>query len=219
MSQAVRLPSKAAGACKNTKQRLPFRIISKLPRRTFGHSLAIEANAWVWQTCSGVLAFFSAARADERKATAATDIAAIASGFSSVFIFASVDFSAPSLTWPFEGREWCRTSTGAGPSSLVSRYANLRGLVDQRQTFVHRCHRRKKPQPLTGRGKLAERIEVEFGPFRPAASGRAECFLVALPPVLGSSAPKICSFNQRSGVPWANSFLHSFLGRLPRRTE
>jgi len=44
-----------------------------------------------------------------------------------------------------------------------------------------RCHGRKKPQPLTGRGKLAERIEVEFGPFRPAASRRAECLLVALP--------------------------------------
>ena len=43
------------------------------------------------------------------------------------------------------------------------------------------CHGRKKPQPLTGRGKSAERIEVEFGPFRPAASRRAECLLVALP--------------------------------------
>ena len=32
-----------------------------------------------------------------------------------------------------------------------------------------------------GRGKLAERIEVEFGPFRPAASRRTECLLVALP--------------------------------------
>ena len=32
-----------------------------------------------------------------------------------------------------------------------------------------------------GRGKLAERIEVEFGPFRPAASRRAEFLLVALP--------------------------------------
>jgi len=31
------------------------------------------------------------------------------------------------------------------------------------------------------RGKLAERIEVEFGPFRPAASRRAERFLVASP--------------------------------------
>src|SRR5262249_9677892 len=96
------------------------------------------------------------------------------------FIFASVDFSALSLAWPFEGREWGPTSTGAGPSSLLSRYTHVRRLVDQRQTFVHRCHRRKKPQPLTGRGKLAERIEVEFGPFRPAASRRAECFLVAL---------------------------------------
>src|SRR5262245_55708935 len=39
----------------------------------------------------------------------------------------------------------------------------------------------RRPQPSCGRGKLAERIEVEFGPFRPAASRRAECFLVALP--------------------------------------
>ncbi len=35
--------------------------------------------------------------------------------------------------------------------------------------------------PPSCRGKLAERIEVEFGPFRPAASRRAECLLVALP--------------------------------------
>jgi len=35
------------------------------------------------------------------------------------------------------------------------------------------------------RGKLAEQIEVEFGPFRPAASRRAECFLVARALVLG----------------------------------
>ena len=37
-----------------------------------------------------------------------------------------------------------------------------------RQRFVHRCHGRKMPQPFDGRGKLAERLEVEFGPFRPA---------------------------------------------------
>ena len=55
------------------------------------------------------------------------------------------------------------------------------GFVTLRQRFVRRCHGRKKPQPLTGRGKSAERIEVEFGPFRPAASRRAECLLVALP--------------------------------------
>jgi len=46
-------------------------MISKVPWRTFGHSLAIEAKAWAWQACSGVLAFFSAACADETKATAA----------------------------------------------------------------------------------------------------------------------------------------------------
>ena len=59
---------------------------------------------------------------------------------------------------------------------------------------------RKRPQPSCGRGKLAERIEVEFGPFRPAASRRAECFLVALPPVLGSSAPKINELPDRAAV-------------------
>jgi len=41
-----------------------------VPWRTFGHSLAIEAKAWAWQPCSGVLAFFSAACAGERKAAA-----------------------------------------------------------------------------------------------------------------------------------------------------
>jgi hypothetical protein len=48
-------------------------------------------------------------------------------------------------------------------------------------TIPHPLYERKKPQPLTGRGKLAKRIEVEFGPYRPAASRRAECLLVALP--------------------------------------
>ena len=38
-----------------------------------------------------------------------------------------------------------------------------------------------KAPAIDDRGKLAERIEVEFGPFRPAASRRAECLLVALP--------------------------------------
>jgi|SRR6516165_11540921 hypothetical protein len=56
----------------------------------------------------------------------------------------------------------------------------------------------EKAPAIEGRGKLAEQIEVEFGPFRPAASRRAECLLVALPPVLGSSAPKICSFGPGS---------------------
>ena len=59
-----------AGIWSNTKQRLPFRTISKVPWRTFGHSLAIEAKAWAWQACSGVLAFLSAACATETKATA-----------------------------------------------------------------------------------------------------------------------------------------------------
>src|SRR5262249_39035080 len=80
----------------------------------------------------------------------------------------------------------------------------------------------KKAPAIDGRGKLAERLEVEFGPFR-SASRLAECFLVALPPVLGSSAPKVCSFGPGStsaaAYPGANSFLQSFFGRLPRRTE
>jgi hypothetical protein len=70
-SRAARLSSNTAGAWSNTKQRLPFSIISKVPWRTFGHSLAIEAKAWAWQACSGVLAFLSAAYADETKATTA----------------------------------------------------------------------------------------------------------------------------------------------------
>src|SRR5215475_4287794 len=43
------------------------------------------------------------------------------------------------------------------------------------------CRAVEKAPAIEGRGKLAERIEVEFGPFRPAASRRAECLLVALP--------------------------------------
>src|SRR5262245_42404859 len=39
----------------------------------------------------------------------------------------------------------------------------------------------EKAPAIDGRGKLAERLEVEFGPFR-SASRMAECFLVALPP-------------------------------------
>jgi hypothetical protein len=37
------------------------------------------------------------------------------------------------------------------------------------------------PSRVASGAKLAERIEVELGPFRPAASRRAECLLVALP--------------------------------------
>src|SRR5215468_112503 len=38
-----------------------------------------------------------------------------------------------------------------------------------------------------------------------SASCRAECFLVALPPVLGSSAPKICSLKPRTFEPVAGN--------------
>src|SRR5262249_10450428 len=38
-------------------------------------------------------------------------------------------------------------------------------------------HGRKKPRPLMARGKLAERLEVEFGPFRSASSREPKCFL------------------------------------------
>jgi len=100
----------------------------------------------------------------------------------------------------------CRRRAGA---KLIDRsvvaLAPVRDLLlCAKHLFVAAMNGKKAPA-IDGRGKLAERIEVEFGPFRPAASRRAECFLVALPPVLGSSAPKICSFgpglNQRSGVP------------------
>src|SRR5258706_14984633 len=69
MSQAARLPSNVMEfAWRNTKHRLPFRIISNFPLRTFGHSLAIEAKAWAWQACCGV---FSAACVGEWKAATA----------------------------------------------------------------------------------------------------------------------------------------------------
>ena len=43
-------------------------------------------------------------------------------------------------------------------------------------------HGDEKAPAIAGQGKLAERIEVEFGPFRSASSSRrAECLLVALP--------------------------------------
>src|SRR5262249_45067079 len=35
----------------------------------------------------------------------------------------------------------------------------------------------EKAPTIKGRGKLAERLEVEFGPFRPASSRRAEMLL------------------------------------------
>src|SRR5262249_35040012 len=38
-----------------------------------------------------------------------------------------------------------------------------------------------------------------------SASCSAECFLVALPPVLGSSAPKICSLKPRTFEPVARN--------------
>ena len=78
-----------------------------------------------------------------------------------------------------------RINPACGIPRFLSRFARRAGLVHLRQTFVHRCHRRKKAPTIKGRGKLAERIEVEFGPFRPAASRRAECFLVARALVLG----------------------------------
>jgi len=51
----------------------------------------------------------------------------------------------------------------------LSRSDRVLRFVLLRQRFVHRCHGRKMPQPFDGRGKLAERLEVEFGPFRSAA--------------------------------------------------
>src|SRR5262249_23504753 len=80
---------------------------------------------------------------------------------------------------------------------------------------------RKKAPTIKGRGKLAERLEVEFRPF-PLCIALSRMLLGCFAPVLGSSAPKDLLLwagpNQRSGVPGANSFLQSFLGRLPRRT-
>jgi hypothetical protein len=38
---------------------------------------------------------------------------------------------------------------------------------------------RKKAPAIDGRGKLAERLEVEFGPFRSALSRERKCLLVA----------------------------------------
>src|SRR5262245_33467137 len=39
-------------------------------------------------------------------------------------------------------------------------------------------HGRKRPRPLMAGGKLAERLEVEFGPFRSASSREPKCFLL-----------------------------------------
>jgi len=59
--------------------------------------------------------------------------------------------------------------------------AGVLRFVRSRQIFVYAANDGKGPSRVGGRGKLAERIEVEFGPFRPATSRRAECFFVALP--------------------------------------
>jgi len=53
-------------------------------------------------------------------------------------------------------------------SPLLGRVGACAGLVISRQTFVRRCHGTEKAPTIKGRGKLAERIEVEFGPFRSA---------------------------------------------------
>ena len=67
-----------------------------------------------------------------------------------------------------------------------------------------------KAPAIHGQGKLAERIEVEFGPFRPAASRRAECLLVALPPSgdLLFRAKDLFVAASRATETWYNSPLH-----------
>src|SRR5262245_22167006 len=71
---------------------------------------------------------------------------------------------------------WPRPGTCYSAPKICSSAANSGGGHDEKEG----------PRPEgdgrhSSRGKLAERIEVEFGPFRPAASRRAECLLVALP--------------------------------------
>jgi len=67
------------------------------------------------------------------------------------------------------------TTTG-GPTPL-SRSALVLRFVRSRQGFVRRCHGMEKARPLKAGAKLAERLEVEFGPFRSASSRGAELLL------------------------------------------
>src|SRR5262249_36536121 len=67
---------------------------------------------------------------------------------------------------------------------------------------------RKKAPTIKGRGKLAERLEVEFRPF-PLCIALSRMLLGCFAPVLGSSAPKICSFGP---VPTSAA---AYLGLIP----
>src|SRR5262249_7131960 len=77
-----------------------------------------------------------------------------------------------------------------GPPSF-SLFPPRGSLLSSPKNFSSAAHNRRGPLQKVGapagdgrqasRGKLVERIEVEFGPFRPTASRRAECLLVALP--------------------------------------
>jgi|SRR6516162_507497 len=84
----------------------------------------------------------------------------------------------------------------AGTRSSSNMWSSLRSISSRRRRISERLlaaamNSPKEEAPAFGaggepsRGKLAEQIEVEFGPFRPAASRRAECFLVARALVLG----------------------------------
>jgi len=69
---------------------------------------------------------------------------------------------------------------GANRERCVS-YVTLRR-VSKKCKVAKKPHGDEKAPAIAGQGKLAERIEVEFGPFRSASSSRrAECLLVALP--------------------------------------
>src|SRR5262249_31012380 len=67
---------------------------------------------------------------------------------------------------------------------------------------------RKKAPTIKGRGKLAERLEVEFRPFT-LCIALSRMLLGCFAPVLGSSAPKICSFGP---VPTSAA---AYLGLIP----
>jgi len=84
----------------------------------------------------------------------------------------------------------------------LSRSDPVLRFVRPRQRFVRRCHEWKKaPASTLGRGKLAKRIEVQFGPSALHSEGRT--LVKWRRPRLGtcSSAPKICSLKPPQGWP------------------
>ena len=76
----------------------------------------------------------------------------------------AASISPARLAWASMSNPSCRISP------LFGRFGPRAGLVHLRQRFVRRCHGTEKAPTIKGRGKLAERLEVEFGSFRSASS-------------------------------------------------